>query len=335
VIVSAVACSCDSSELELTPYAWSADTLAVNAELLQDLTDTVRRRDTIHRAFQIRATSGYIFVSDVGSDRIAVLDSLATVLRWIGGRGRGPGEFRGASHLAVRSDRLFVAEALNGRVSEFLLDGRFVTVYRAPFAAGSLTASSEDLFIASRSDETFASRLRRGDDPEAVMRRARRNVPSNTERWFALPGHDLLAADSGGVWVFDQGRGDVCFYATQGARPACRALPVALHLRLHQYRAVRVARFESGTGQHVNAAPLAKDMLRVGPWLAFLLPLPEMPIALLDVTDGSVTPALTFRDTMPSWVSGATSFAFDGRRFLLAGDDGIGRLNLSTHTPFR
>ncbi|HKS06242.1 MAG TPA: hypothetical protein VJR92_08025, partial [Gemmatimonadaceae bacterium] len=267
--------------------------------------------------------------SDMGTDRVAVLDSLASVVQWIGSRGRGPGEFLGAGHLAVLADRLFVAEALNGRVSEFRLNGEFVTTYRAPFAAGALTVSERGMFAASQSEKSFGVRLQSGHDPSAALRRSRRHTRREDDRWAALPGHDLMAADSTGVWVFEQGHGDICFYAADDARPSCRALPASLRARLHEYRAARVAQFEAGTGQYVKVAPLAKDFLRVGPWLALLLPLPEMPIALLDVNDGSLTPALMLRDTLPSWARSASSFAFDGRRFLIIGDDGVGRLELT------
>ena len=327
VLAAGAGCSYTGARFERTPFAWSRDTLIATPQLLQDFTDTTRR-EFIHRAFQIRATSGHLFVSDVGADRIAVLDSFANITRWIGARGRGPGELRGASHLAVRGDRLFVAEALNGRVSEFSHDGRFVETYPAPFAAGALAATHATIFVAAQSVSNFGAALGRGSEPEPALRRARK-LRERDERWAGLPGHDLIAADSVGVWVFDQGTGDVCFYADERARPLCRALPASLHARLHDYRDERVARFEAGTGQYVRAAPLAKDMLRVGAWLALLLPLPEMPIVLVDVNDGSLTPGIIVHDTLPSWARSAASFAFDGRRFIVVGDDGIGRLNLT------
>ena len=322
------ACSNARGEFTLPPFAWSRDTLIATPHLLQDFADTIRRRDVIHRAFQIRATSGHLLVSDVGADRIAVLDSVANVIRWIGRRGRGPGELAGAGHLAVRGDRLFVAEAMNGRVSEFTHDGTFVTTYRAPFSAGALAATADAILVAVQSSSNFGAALGRGFEPTPALRRVR-GVRDATDRWASLPGHDLIAADSAGVWVFDQGTGDVCFYVDRRARPFCRALPASLHARLHEYRAERVARFEAGTGQYVRAAPLAKDMVRAGPWLALLLPLPEMPIVLVDVNDGSLTPAIIVHDTLPGWARSAASFAFDGRRFVVVGDDGIGRLNLT------
>lgn len=329
-IVFAIAAACNDGGTARTPtsISWSRDTLFVTTELLTDFNDTTSRQEIV-RAFQIRATSGHFFVSDVGSDRIAVLDSVANLVRWIGNRGRGPGELLGASHLAVHGSHLFVAEAFNGRVSEFAFDGRFVATYRAPFAAGALAASAYALLTASQSTSVFGVLLARGSDPQRALPRARRATGAGNARWPAVPGHDLIAADSSGVWVFDQGPGNVCYYTAPRARPRCRALPLSLHARLHEYRDERVAALEAATRQRVSAAPLAKDMLRVGPWLALLLPLPEMPIALLDVNDGSLTPALIVHDTLPTWARGATSFAFDGRRFVLVGDDGIGRLHLA------
>jgi hypothetical protein len=328
-LAAVAACGAERVAPATSPITWSRDTLYVTTQVLDDFTDSSAQRDVIQRAFHIRATSGHLFVSDVGSDRIAVLDSAANVVRWIGNRGRGPGELLGVSHLAVDGSRLFVAEAFNGRVSEFTHDGRFVATYRAPFAAGAVAASARSLFTASQSRSSFGVVLTRGAEPARALPRARRIGGASRGRWPAVPGHDLIAADSVGVWVFDQGPGDVCFYAAPRARPHCRSLPTSLHVRLHQYRVERVALVESATRQHVSAAPLAKDMVRVGTWLALLLPLPEMPIVLLDVDDGSLTPALMLRDTLPPWARSATSFAFDGRRFVVVGDDGIGRLHLS------
>jgi hypothetical protein len=329
--VITAACSDAQAALDVA-IPWSADTLYADPVLLLDLADTTRRANIIDRAFHIRATPGHMFVSDVGSDRIAVLDSAASVVRWIGRRGSGPGEFRGVSHLAIDGDRLFVAEALNGRVSELTLTGGFVRSYNAPFAAGALTASVHTTLIATRADGDYAGVLHGDGAPRLALPRVDRSDKSRNAsrdaRWHALPGHDLIVADSNGAWVFDQATGDVCRYDVDETLERCSPLPLSLLERLNAYRTERVTALERGTGLRVSAAPLAKDMVRAGVWLAILLPLPEMPIALFSTNDGSLTPVLIDPESLPDWARGATSFACDGRSFILAGEEGLGRLYL-------
>jgi hypothetical protein len=230
---------------------------------------------------------------------------------------------------------LFVAEALNGRVSELTLAGDFIASYNAPFAAGSLTASTHAKLIATRSDDEYAGVLNTDGAPKPALARARalsRPQPPREERWLSLPGHDLIVADSSGTWVFDQATGDLCRYHADGSLQRCTQLPSSILARVRAYRMDRVTAFEKGTGLHVRAAPLAKDMVLAGAWLALLLPLPEMPIVLLSTNDASLTPVLSNANALPDWVRSATSFACDGRSFILVGEEGIGRLYL---TPSR
>jgi hypothetical protein len=297
----------------------------------------VARGDVIGRPRFVRATTQHIFVADVSVDRVAVLDSLANVVRWIGSHGGGPGELRGVGHLEVRGPTLLVAEALNGRVSEFTFDGKFVRSLRSRFAAGSVGATARATLSMSRSASHYAALLDSGRDASDALRRAPIARNDRRARWSVLSGHDLLAADSVRWWVFDQATGDVCVYDEPRSKGRCRPFPAALLARLNDYRNHRVALLEESIHQRVRAAPLVKDMVRAGSWLAFLLPLPELPMVLLDVSDGTLTPIVLRSQPMPPWVRAATSFAWDGRGFVVVGDEGIGRLRLShpasSHRP--
>lgn len=309
-------------------YEWSRDTLVAQPQLLRDPAAPVTRGEVLGRPRFVRATSEHLFVSDVSVDRVAVLDSLARFERWIGVRGGGPGELYGVGHLEVRGRTLFVAEALNGRVSEFALAGNFVRSFRSRYAAGSIGATSRTLLAISRSDSYYAAQIDMSDDPPSALRRP---PPQSTNRWSVLAGHDLLAADSAHWWVFDQGTGDVCQFDSPRATPRCRRLPASLLARLNEYRDRRVATLEQAIHQRVRAAPLVKDMLRAGRWLVFLLPLPDLPMVLLDISDGALTAVVLRSRPMPPWLRAATSVAWDGRSFVTVGDEGIGRLRFLTH----
>lgn len=318
----------DAGRLTLAP-----DTIVARPVLLRDFSEPTSTPastgDQILRPLSVRWSAGRLFVSDVGVDRVAVLDSAARVVRWIGARGRGPGELYGVAHIAVRNDRIFVGEALNGRVSEFTIAGRFVKAYASPYAAGALSTTARGTLSAARSSTHYAARLVDGGNPPGALRRARRQQREAHERWIALPGHDLIASDSATAWVFDQATGVLCRYAGPHSAGRCHALPAPVIARLRQYRDNRVAALEAATHQHVESAPLAKDMLRVGALLAVLVPLPEIPILLIDTTDETLTMVTLAGDSLPGWARSARSFAWDGHGFVFVSDEGIGRFHLS------
>jgi hypothetical protein len=323
-----LACAAGNAQEDASAIVWSADTLVAEAELLRGATDS-SRAGTLVRPFSVRAESGFVFITDIGDDRIAVLDSVANVVRTMGTRGRGPGELFGVSHIALRDGRLFAGEALNGRVSEFMFDGTFVRTYVSPYAAGAITAAPFGVYSAARSLTDHASALGDHAEPPAALSRSSKRTSAMQERWSILPGHDLLASDSSTTWVFDQGIGSLCAFRRARGNPRCSLLPEDLDARLHRYRRERVGALEAATRLRVEAAPLAKDMVRVGSLLALLLPLPELPIVLIDPADGEVTPVMLNDKPAPAWVRAARSFSWDGRGFLLVGDEGIGRLYIS------
>lgn len=148
-----------------------------------------------------------------------------------------------------------------------------------------------------------------------------------------MPGHDLLLAGPEVTWVLDQALLRLCAFTVEHEPPVCRELPPTLRDRLLAYRRNRVEALERATGQQVTAAPVAKDMVNAGGQIAVLLTLPEMPIVLLDPADGSVTPVMIDPTAVPDWLRSARSFDWNGRAFVTAGDDGIGRIVLSRAFP--
>jgi hypothetical protein len=331
VALFAIACASGSAQENAVQLTWSGDTVVAELRSLRDFSDS-SRGDAPLRPMAVRAGAGLLFVSDLGTDRVAILDSAANARGWIGTRGRGPGELYGVSHLAVQSDRLFVGEALNGRVSEFTLTGRFVRVYASPFAAGALSVSRRGIVTAAQSNTHYATFLG-SVDPPPVLPRTRSRVRSKDGRWTALPGHDLIASDSASTWVLDQGTARICRYGTPNAIAQCAALPPDLLTRLRQYRDDRVTSIEAATHLRVQSAPIAKDMIRVGAWLALLLPLPELPIVLIDTAQGTLAPVVFTHGELPAWVRAGRSFAWDTQGFVVVSDEAIGRLSISRTPP--
>jgi hypothetical protein len=329
-LASAVsACTSEPPATHLPHLEWSRDTLTYAYRLLRRIADPEPESRHLSRPVSVRAFATELFVADLADDRIAVLDSSGQLTRWIGRRGGGPGELYGVSRLAVFRGAVLVGEALNGRVSTFDTSGAFVGTFVAPFAAGSVVLGPDGPLAAIRAAEFYAARLLADGLPEPVLARPTDATPQRASRWRAMPGHDLLASDSSGTWVFDQARLILCHYVRLHSRPRCTGLPSSLTKRLESYREARVVALESATGQRVAAAPVVKDIVRVAGLLALLLPLPELPIVLVNPDDATLTPVATLSDAPPDWVRSARAFAWDGRSFVLVGDDALGRLHLS------
>jgi uncharacterized protein (TIGR03663 family) len=66
---------------------------------------------------------GNVYVSDTGNKRVRVYDAQGNFIRDIGSAGAGLGMLDEPAGLAVGTDRLFVADTWNSRISVFLLDG--------------------------------------------------------------------------------------------------------------------------------------------------------------------------------------------------------------------
>lgn len=320
-LVAIIGCGGVPAQPVLHELRWSNDTIRTTPELLELVRDS--SQTLIVRAASIRANRNATVIADVGDTRIVVLDSAQRFTHRFGVKGRGPGEILGVSHIVLRSRSVLVAEAQNGRVSEFSLDGKFIRSFTAGFAAGSISANDDYVLTASRSNSHYAVLLTDNPPVSALVRPS--VLPGEvSDRWSQLPGHDLLVADSNRVWVFDQGRALLCGYATPHSRPRCQVLPANIRHRLESYRSARVRELERAIQMRVEAAPLAKDLIRAGRYLALLLPLADMPVVLIDPADATLTPIVIVDS--PPWARSARSFAWDGSGFLLIGDEGMGRL---------
>lgn len=330
-----LAAACAPNGRAVDELTWSTDTLNATGVLHLDLSAQHDSTTAIDHPLYARAGSTIRFVTDRGTDRVAILDETGTIQRWIGSRGRGPGELFGVAHIAIRDTTVLVAEALNGRVSEFGMNGQFIHAYASPFAAGSLAATRTAVVAAARSPTHYGNQLRRRGPPVPALRRPRIATQESQRRWIDARGHDLIAGDSTAFWTLDQVTGALCRYDAPDDSGSCRLLPTALRNRLMRYREERVAALERSAGLSVQAAPLVKDMVSFDGTLALLLPLPELPIAMIAVDAGRVTPVTYAGDALPTWVRSATSFAWDGSRFIVVSDQGIGQLYLQPQATKR
>lgn len=75
----------------------------------------------------VHPVTGEVFVTDVTTHRIAVLDSQGQLQHWFGGRGAGEGKFNFPTHLAFAPDgTLAVTDSMNFQVQLLKPDGTFI-----------------------------------------------------------------------------------------------------------------------------------------------------------------------------------------------------------------
>jgi DNA-binding beta-propeller fold protein YncE len=73
------------------------------------------------------AANGLLFVADTYAHDIKVFDAGGTLLRLIGQRGDGDGEFNFPTHLAFANGELYVTDTLNSRVQVFSAEGEVLS----------------------------------------------------------------------------------------------------------------------------------------------------------------------------------------------------------------
>jgi hypothetical protein len=89
------------------------------------------------RAASITADSrGYVYVADGQEQTIEVLDPAGKVVREIGRKGRGPGEFRGLASLGWFGDTLVALDASAWRIALFDRDGKPLDTWEWPQPPG-------------------------------------------------------------------------------------------------------------------------------------------------------------------------------------------------------
>ena len=102
------------------------DVKYVNLEpitIIEELSDSTFFRDIPF----ITGYNDYVYASDNTNGRILILDSNLNLIRTVGNRGQGPGEFNWIGDLIVYNDTLLVIDA--GKLNTFTIDGIFIESY--------------------------------------------------------------------------------------------------------------------------------------------------------------------------------------------------------------
>jgi tripartite motif-containing protein 71 len=79
-----------------------------------------------------RDAGGNVYAAAPTEDVVYKFSPTGTLLAKLGGRGVGPGQFRGAYGVAIRGERMYVSEMENNRISVLTLDGDFVGTFGGP-----------------------------------------------------------------------------------------------------------------------------------------------------------------------------------------------------------
>jgi len=75
------------------------------------------------------ARLGLIYVADTGANDIKVFNDDGKLVKVIGRRGSGPGEFNGLTHIAFAGGRLYVSDTLNARIQVFNARGKYLRTF--------------------------------------------------------------------------------------------------------------------------------------------------------------------------------------------------------------
>jgi len=75
---------------------------------------------------------GQVYLLNFSEARIQHYDADGKLVRNIGRKGRGPGEFTFPSYVSLTGDRLYVWDELTNLISEFDLEGQFLRQVRVP-----------------------------------------------------------------------------------------------------------------------------------------------------------------------------------------------------------
>lgn len=106
------------------------------SELLKPLTSVSKLGDStfLVDVMNIEKLENQYYICDFTNNRVLVCDSLMNVLRVIGGKGNGPGEFEGAVRSVIKGNRIFVFDDGNRRLNIFNNRGNFLRSSRLPKA---------------------------------------------------------------------------------------------------------------------------------------------------------------------------------------------------------
>ena len=274
---------------------------------------------------------GTVFIADMGTDEVVLLDSTGAVLRRIGRTGSGPGEFRAPRSLHLARDTVRLIDAANGRVVVMATDGTgWRTMPVVPGIGSVLTSFGDEgeLLVATGGREGgLARRFTARGEPGGVIGRAR--VPV-LEAWdFQAIEQDLdnrripdqlrnatipVLGPDGSAWLVLSVDGGVERWAVSDSLEWSIALPDA-RLEPIRQELFELNRRDSTAGSFVFPTVVA-DARAVGTELWILLRQPDgEPAVIVRIgVDGTMHDDIVIRGA-----EGARRFAVfpDGRAIVL------------------
>lgn len=309
-------------------FAIEGDDMMVGAPIHQILVEHGPEHPDVFGPSKLRVWGDSVIVSDNMGDQVVILDTALAVGRTIGRRGRGPGELRDPLGIEVGDDWIAVAEVTNGRISVFEDDG---SLRRHIVASSTIVAVDGTGRVYSL-----------GFDPDYYLtvtdvsgaQRPFGRVPVADEASFSGPGAVtgvLVAAASGAVHVFDNGRGILFRFGDDGSMQRARRLPRSVDRWMRERIDAQRADFGGApvsTGMAKDLAPTLDGNL----FLTFVHP--EFLGLIIDADTYSARAVRlpeTERDR--EWLRGATGVIIAADRLYAAARGGLAVYELKPDRP--
>lgn len=276
---------------------------------------------------------GRLWISDRMNHRVVVMTTGGQPLMEVGREGRGPGEFRMPSAIAVSDSGVFVFDFLNRRIVGIGLDGRFASerVVTAPaffpldvnglgeVALPTLGMNGSLALVVRRDDAAMTAGTPRAGMPASISRQHIREQTDRGEVPVEFRNNVLpVLSEDGGLWLVHQSDGALERYGPDGGLLHSGDLPA-------DHVAAVLERFLEAWQGDVQGVPV--------PWMARVGRVVQDELWLLvDAAEGDGSAVLVIRGddgvllrryVIPG-IPAASSFAVDpgrGHLFLAVPDD--------------
>lgn len=103
----------------------------------------------IYEISDVKNNDKYIYIAQRGAGTIAVLDSLGNFIKYIGRKGKGPGEFVTVNDIELFDDYIIAKDNNAHRISIFNSEGNFINSFRIEMAADDMIIINDFLYISS------------------------------------------------------------------------------------------------------------------------------------------------------------------------------------------
>ncbi|MFQ3576996.1 MAG: 6-bladed beta-propeller [Cytophagales bacterium] len=98
----------------------------------------------LSNAFGIDVDSEFVYIADINNNRIVVVDTQFSLIRTIGSKGDGPGEFKHPVHVKTYQNYVYIYDASLKRMNKFSKSGLFEKIITLKFSPGISTPAAFD-----------------------------------------------------------------------------------------------------------------------------------------------------------------------------------------------